>query len=42
MPFGQVATAAIDLAGNGFPMFRYLAGRFKSASKYSSTCRQRS
>ena len=31
MTFGQVATAAIDLAGNGFPMFRYLAGRFKSA-----------
>ena len=31
MTFGQVATAAIDLAGNGFPMFRYLAGRFKTA-----------
>ena len=31
MTFGQVATAAIGLAGNGFPMFRYLAGRFKTA-----------
>ena len=31
MTFGEVAAAAIDLAGNGFPMFRYLAGRFKTA-----------
>ena len=31
MTFGQVAGAAIDLAGNGFPMYRYLAGRFKTA-----------
>ena len=31
MTFGEVATAAIDLAGNGFPMFRYLAGRFETA-----------
>ena len=31
MTFGQVASAAIDLAGNGFPMYRYLAGRFKTA-----------
>ena len=31
MTFGQVATAAIDLAGKGFPMYRYLAGRFKTA-----------
>ena len=31
MNFGQVATAAINLAGNGFPMYRYLAGRFKTA-----------
>ena len=29
--FGEVAAAAIDLAGNGFPMFRYLAGRFVTA-----------
>jgi len=29
--FGEVASAAIDLAGNGFPMFRYLAGRFVTA-----------
>ncbi|PKB71852.1 MAG: hypothetical protein BZY87_03190 [SAR202 cluster bacterium Io17-Chloro-G6] len=31
MTFGEVASAAIDLAGNGFPMFRYLAGRFVTA-----------
>ena len=31
MTFGEVASAAIDLAGNGFPMYRYLAGRFKTA-----------
>lgn len=31
MTFGEVAGAAIDLAGNGFPMFRYLAGRFVTA-----------
>ena len=31
MTFGEVATAAIDLAGKGFPMYRYLAGRFKTA-----------
>ena len=31
MRFGEVASAAIDLAGNGFPMFRYLAGRFVTA-----------
>ena len=31
MTFGQVANAAIDLAGNGFPMYRYLAGRFITA-----------
>lgn len=31
MTFGQVSSAAIDLAGNGFPMFRYLAGRFEPA-----------
>ena len=31
MTFGQVATTAIDLAGSGFPMYRYLAGRFKTA-----------
>ena len=31
MTFGQVASAAIDLASNGFPMFRYLAGRFVTA-----------
>ncbi len=31
MTFGQVAASAIDLAGNGFPMFRYLAGRFVTA-----------
>jgi len=31
MSFGEVAGAAIDLAGNGFPMFRYLAGRFVTA-----------
>ncbi len=31
MTFGQVAESAIDLAGNGFPMFRYLAGRFVTA-----------
>ena len=31
MSFGEVASAAIDLAGNGFPMFRYLAGRFVTA-----------
>ena len=41
MTFGEVASAAIDLAGNGFPMYRYLAGRFKAAfdqySAYPST-----
>ena len=31
MTFGQVAASAIELAGNGFPMYRYLAGRFKTA-----------
>ena len=31
MTFSQVAGSAIDLAGNGFPMFRYLAGRFVTA-----------
>ena len=31
MAFGQVASDAIDLATNGFPMFRYLAGRFVTA-----------
>ena len=31
MTFGEVASAAISLAGDGFPMFRYLAGRFKTA-----------
>ena len=31
MTFGEVASAAIDLAGKGFPMYRYLAGRFKTA-----------
>ncbi len=31
MTFGQVASTAIDLAGKGFPMYRYLAGRFKTA-----------
>lgn len=31
MTFGEVASAAIDLAGNGFPMFRYLADRFVTA-----------
>ena len=41
MTFGEVASAAIDLAGKGFPMYRYLAGRFKTAfdqySAYPST-----
>jgi gamma-glutamyltranspeptidase/glutathione hydrolase len=31
--FGEVASAAIDLAGNGFPMFRYLAGRYATSPK---------
>ena len=41
MSFGEVVSAAIDLAGNGFPMFRYLAGRFITAfdayNTYQST-----
>lgn len=41
MTFGEVASAAIDLAGNGFPMYRYLAGRLRTAfdqySAYPST-----
>ena len=32
MTFAQVAGAAIELAGTyGFPMYRYLAGRFRTA-----------
>ena len=31
MTFGEVASAAIHLAGDEFPMYRYLAGRFKTA-----------
>ncbi len=31
MTFGEVAASAIDLAGKGFPMYRYLAGRFRTA-----------
>ena len=37
MTFGEVASAAIDLAGNGFPMYRYLAGRFKTAYEQYNT-----
>ena len=31
MTFGEVGAAAMDLARDGFPMFRYLAGRFVTA-----------
>ena len=31
MTFGEVASSAINLAGNGFPMSDRLAGRFKTA-----------
>ena len=41
MTFGQVAASAIELAGSGFPMFRYLAGRIQTSidqySAYPST-----
>lgn len=31
MTFGQVAASAMNLADNGFPMYRYLAGRLRDA-----------
>ena len=38
MSFGQVASAAIELAGKGFPMYRYLAGRFRTAFDQYNAC----